>query len=178
MDIITVQNPFDFLVRDSDVEGMSDGYDASTAYGEIYGVDDASMGWSRYAQGHKHMALNSGLFWLKANARTIRLMQRIAKRVNTERQWDQSVYNQEIFNLAHGEYTSPQVSVRVMDIYLFINSKTLFKYVRKLPLDQQKLPVMMHMNYHPEKTERMKAALKYFVEGDKKALDAFPDGSM
>lgn len=38
MDIITVQNPFDFLVRDSDVEGMSDGYDASTAYGEIYGV--------------------------------------------------------------------------------------------------------------------------------------------
>lgn len=83
------------------------------------------------------------LFWLKANARTIRLMQRIAKRVNTERQWDQSVYNQEIFNLAHGEYTSPQVSVRVMDIYLFINSKTLFKYVRKLPLDQQKLPVMV-----------------------------------
>ena len=37
------QNPFNFLYRDSDVEGMTDGYDVPTAYGEIYGVDDPSM---------------------------------------------------------------------------------------------------------------------------------------
>jgi hypothetical protein len=34
----------------SDVEGMSDGFDDATAYGAIYGVEDVSMGWSRYAQ--------------------------------------------------------------------------------------------------------------------------------
>ena len=28
-----VQNPFPYLVRDSDVEGMSDGFDNGTAYG-------------------------------------------------------------------------------------------------------------------------------------------------
>lgn len=33
-DIVTIQNPFDHLHRDSDVEGMSDGWDNATAYGE------------------------------------------------------------------------------------------------------------------------------------------------
>jgi Nucleotide-diphospho-sugar transferase len=33
-DIVTLQNPFNFLERDSDVEGMSDGFDNGTAYGE------------------------------------------------------------------------------------------------------------------------------------------------
>jgi hypothetical protein len=131
VDIVTLQNPFDHLHRDSDVEGMTDGHDHGTAYGEIYGIDDASMvrvlagalervggrcccrlsrarlnkvagvtsclpllkllllllllppavalqGWSRYAQGTRHMAFNSGLFYIKANARTIDLLTRIA----------------------------------------------------------------------------------------------------
>ena len=34
VDIVTIQNPFDHLHRDSDVEGMSDGWDNATAYGE------------------------------------------------------------------------------------------------------------------------------------------------
>ena len=33
VDIVTLQNPFNFLVRDSDVEGLSDGFDERTAYG-------------------------------------------------------------------------------------------------------------------------------------------------
>ena len=37
--------------------------------------------------------------------------------------WDQSVYNQELFFLAHGPYTAPNVTVRVMDIQIFMNSK-------------------------------------------------------
>lgn len=32
------KNPFDYLKRDSDVEGMSDGFDETTAYGNTYGV--------------------------------------------------------------------------------------------------------------------------------------------
>lgn len=43
VDIATLQNPFDHLYRDSDVEGMTDGFDPLTAYGEIYGIDDATM---------------------------------------------------------------------------------------------------------------------------------------
>jgi hypothetical protein len=35
------------LWRDSDVEGMSDGFDGPTAYGAIDGYEDVSMGWSR-----------------------------------------------------------------------------------------------------------------------------------
>jgi hypothetical protein len=31
--ITMLQNPFDFLYRDSDVEGMTDGFDDATAYG-------------------------------------------------------------------------------------------------------------------------------------------------
>lgn len=108
VDIVTLQNPFDHLYRDSDVEGMTDGFDPATAYGEIYGVDDPSMvracscllflqvlcacieappahhaamllqGWSRYAQGTRHMAFNSGLFFIKASNKTIDLLTRIA----------------------------------------------------------------------------------------------------
>lgn len=48
--ILCVQNPFKFLYRDSDVEGMTDGFDERTAYGTIEGFDDPSMGWARYAQ--------------------------------------------------------------------------------------------------------------------------------
>ncbi len=33
-DIVTLQNPFNYLTRDSDWEGMSDGFDNGTAYGE------------------------------------------------------------------------------------------------------------------------------------------------
>lgn len=36
--------------RDSDVEGMSDGFDKHTAYGAIDGYDDPSMGWSRWVK--------------------------------------------------------------------------------------------------------------------------------
>lgn len=141
VDIVTLQNPFDHLHRDSDVEGMTDGFDPGTAYGEIYGIDDPSMvrrlgtaphaprlgrappapraaaphafhpstsgctcagraasgeaaaahgqqrpacttlraqGWSRYAQGVRHMAFNSGLFYIRANPRTVDLLTRIA----------------------------------------------------------------------------------------------------
>jgi len=40
------------------------------------------------------------------------------------------VYNEEIFFLSHGSYTSPQVSVRAMDIMIFMNSKVSSKLLR------------------------------------------------
>ena len=229
-----LQNPFDHLYRDHDVEGMSDGYDPPTAYGHIDGIDDPTMGWARYAQvqnrprdaselvlqletsrrvafgpssgvsikfplpapthcrpcqllrsafhlcgcsqswirqqmvrelfecqsaaggvvvdacnrisgvpllpqqdggvadvlqATRHLNLNSGLFYIQANERTVSLMSRIAARLAREKAWDQSVFNEEIFFLSHDDYVSPNISVRVMNIFKFLNSK-----VRQLSL--------------------------------------------
>ncbi len=55
---VRTQNPFEHLYRDSDVEGMTDGFDERTAYGGIEGFDDPSMGWARFAQYYKHFNLN------------------------------------------------------------------------------------------------------------------------
>jgi hypothetical protein len=35
----------------------------------------------------------------------------------------------------------------------------------------------MQMNYHPDKSNRMRAAIKYYLEGDTEALKSFPGGS-
>mmetsp|Transcript_39767 Transcript_39767/g.88392 ORF Transcript_39767/g.88392 Transcript_39767/m.88392 type:complete len:376 (-) Transcript_39767:607-1734(-) len=178
VDIAVLQNPFEHLWRDSDVEGMTDGFDDVTAYGGIEGFDDPSMGWARYAQYFKHFNLNSGLFYLKANERTLDLMTRLDDRLSKSKYWDQSAYNEEIFILSHGKYKSPQVSVRVMEIDLFMNSKRLFKDIRKRAKAlRPSLPVMVHINYHPDKHERMKAVFKYYLEDDEHALDRFPGGS-
>ena len=50
-------------------------------------------------------------------------MSRIAARLAREKAWDQSVFNEEIFFLSHDEYVSPNISVRVMNIFKFLNSK-------------------------------------------------------
>mmetsp|Transcript_6937 Transcript_6937/g.11803 ORF Transcript_6937/g.11803 Transcript_6937/m.11803 type:complete len:388 (-) Transcript_6937:991-2154(-) len=178
VDIAVLQNPFESLYRDSDVEGMSDGFDERGAYGAIDGFDDPTMGWARYAQYYKHFNLNSGLFYLLANDRTLSLLVRLETRLTKTAYWDQTAYNEEIFFLSHGDYKSPQVTVRVMEIDKFMNSKRLFKIVRHLPAgDQPPKPITVHVNYHPDKHERMKAVVKYYTEGIKTALDAFPGGS-
>lgn len=50
-------------------------------------------------------------------------MMRIAARLAKEKAWDQSVFNEEIFFLSHDDYLSPNISVRVMNVYKFLNSK-------------------------------------------------------
>lgn len=70
-----------------------------------------------------------------------------------------------------------QVTVRVMEIFKFMNSKILFKDIRHRPKDSRPaLPVMVHINYHPDKHERMKAVIQWYG-GDEHALDQFPGGS-
>lgn len=177
IDIVILKNPFLFLHRDSDIEAMSDGFDHGTAYGAIYSHDDPTMGWSRYAQGIHHYNLNSGLFWIAANKQTLDLMKRLSIRLLNEIYWDQTAFNEEIFFLSHGSYKSSQVSVRVMDIDLFMNSKYLFKTVRWLPIADQPDPVLVHMNYHPDKQARMLGVVHRYVDGDKSALDSFAGGS-
>lgn len=178
VDIAVLQNPFEALYRDSDVEGMTDGFDETNAYGAIEGFEDASMGWARFAQQYRHFNLNSGLFYLKSNTRTLSLLTRLEDRLSKTKYWDQTAYNEEIFFLSHGSYKSPQVTVRVMEIDKFMNSKRLFKTVRHMPKSQQPpKPITVHINYHPDKHERMKAVFKYYVDGDDTDLMRFPGGS-
>jgi Nucleotide-diphospho-sugar transferase len=58
VDILTVQNPFHFLVRDADIEGMSDGWDAGKAYGYNDVFDSPEMGWSRYSHSMRVSVIN------------------------------------------------------------------------------------------------------------------------
>lgn len=178
VDIVFLQNPFDHLVRDCDVEGMSDGWDSGTAYGYNDVADDASMGWARYAHSMRIFVLNSGLFYLRPTNATTALLDKLIYRVETENGWDQALFNECIFFPNHPGYTDPAVTRRVLDYMLFMNSKVLFKHLRHDQAQfERHMPVSVHVNYHPDKFERMKAVVKRYVDKDLKALDSFPDGS-
>ncbi len=75
---------------------------------------------------------------------------------------------------------SPNASRRVMNIHKFTNSKTFFCFMRKFPDFKGKTrpvkPVMVHVNYHPDKFERLKAIRAFYMEGQSTALDRFPCG--
>eukprot|EP00798_Chlamydomonas_sp_ICE-L_P031415 gene31415-6583_t len=175
VDIVILQNPFDHLYRDKDVESLTDGFDNSTAYGYDDGWDDPQMGWSRYARTFRIFSLNSGLFYIVPNARTIALMERITVRLDKNMEWDQAVFNEEVWKPSFGSYRATNVSLRIMDLYDFVNSKTLFKSMRYEGLKHH-MPVMVHVNYHPDKWERMQSIWARYVDGDLTALDKYPIG--
>ncbi|KDD71495.1 hypothetical protein H632_c4921p0, partial [Helicosporidium sp. ATCC 50920] len=121
--------------------------------------------------------LNSGLFYIRANERVLHLLGLIADRLNSSPDWDQSMYNKYIWTPSHGKYRAPQVSVRIMEPGEFMNSKTLFKFDRKLPANRRADPVMVHVNYHPDKVNRMEHVMRYYLDKDATALDSLPGGS-
>ena len=97
VDVITLKNPFDHLVRDSDVESMSDGWTEEKAYGYNDVMDDASMGWARYAHSMRIFVFNSGLFYLRPTTATMELLDKLIHRIETENGWDQALFNECIF---------------------------------------------------------------------------------
>lgn len=75
-------------------------------------------------QGTQHLNLNSGLFYARSNKRTVALMGRIADHLESHQgEWDQAIFNHQLFFLSHGEYVNPGCSVRVMELHHFMNSK-------------------------------------------------------
>lgn len=178
VDIVTLQNPFPLLHRDVDVESMSDGWDNGTAYGYNDVKDDPAMGWARYAHSMRIFVFNSGLFFIRPTPAAMELLEKVIYRVETENGWDQALFNECIFFPNHPGYKDPEVTRRVLDYMLFMNSKVLFVHLRH---DRGRFethrPVMVHVNYHPDKFERMKAVVRRYVDGEMTALDSFPDGS-
>lgn len=177
VDVLTLRDPFAYLHRDADLEAMSDGWDEASAYGESYGVEDPSMGWSRWSAATRRASFNSGLFFLRANARTLEFLEAVDDRLAKEATWDQTAFNEAASLLPHGDKPAPRVLSRVMDLRVFMNSKVLFKKVRHMAPSAQPVPAMLHVNYHPDKVPRMAAAMRYYWEGDARALDPFPGGS-
>jgi len=165
VDVIWLSNPFPFLYRDTDVEGMSDGWDDPTTYGYEY------QGMLRV------FARNSGMFFLQATNESLVMMRRLAHRMETEYTWDQTAYNEEQFYPAHGRHGSVGVSSRVMNYFCNLNSKTFFRFLR----DDQKLlegfrPVSVHVNYHPEKPQRMVDLHAYYYQQEKSGIHKWNGG--
>ncbi|PRQ27002.1 putative nucleotide-diphospho-sugar transferase [Rosa chinensis] len=160
VDIVYLQNPFNHLYRDSDVESMTDGHNNMTAYGYNDVFDEPSMGWARYA-----------------HTMRIWLLDRVAGRLSREKAWDQAVFNEELYFPSHPGYDGLHAAKRTMDFYMFMNSKVLFKTVRKDANLKKLKPVILHVNYHPDKLPRMKAIVEFYINGKQDALEPFPDGS-
>ncbi|KZV53383.1 UDP-D-xylose:L-fucose alpha-1,3-D-xylosyltransferase 2-like [Dorcoceras hygrometricum] len=177
VDIVYLQNPFEYLYRDSDVESMTDGHNNLTAYGYNDVFDEPKMGWARYAHTMRMWVYNSGCFYLRPTIPSIELLDRVTARLAHENAWDQAVFNEELFFPSHPGYDGLHASKRTMDYFLFMNSKVLFKTVRKDSKLSQIKPVIVHVNYHPDKLVRMKAVVDYYVNGKQDALTPFPDGS-
>lgn len=177
VDIVYLQNPFDHIYRDSDVESMSDGHDNSTAYGYDDVFDEPSMGWSRYAHTMRIWVFNSGFFYIRPTIPSIELLDRVADKLAREQAWDQAAFNEELFYPSHPGYDGLHASKRTMDFYKFLNSKVLFKTVRKNAKLSKLMPVIVHVNYHPDKLPRMKAVVEFYINGKQDALKPFPDGS-
>ncbi|KAK9942420.1 hypothetical protein M0R45_008087 [Rubus argutus] len=178
VDIVYLQNPFDHLYRDSDVESMTDGHDNKTAYGFNDVFDEPKMGWARYAHTMRMWVFNSGFFYIRPTIPSIELLDRVAGRLSREpTSWDQAVFNEELFFPSHPGYDGLHASRRTMDFYLFMNSKVLFKTVRKDASLSKLKPVIVHVNYHPDKLPRMLAVVEFYVNGKLDALKSFPDGS-
>ncbi|KAJ1382991.1 Nucleotide-diphospho-sugar transferase [Sesbania bispinosa] len=177
VDIVYLQNPFDHLYRDSDVESMSDGHNNMTAYGYNDVFDEPAMGWARYAHTMRIWVYNSGFFYIRPTIPSIELLDRVATRLSKENAWDQAVFNEELFFPSHPGYDGLHAARRTMDMYLFMNSKVLFKTVRNDANLSKLKPVIIHVNYHPDKLPRMKAIVEYYINGKQDALKPFPEGS-
>ncbi|XP_038715576.1 arabinosyltransferase RRA3-like [Tripterygium wilfordii] len=178
VDIVYLQNPFDHLYRDSDVESMTDGHNNMTAYGYNDVFDEPGMGWARYAHTMRIWVYNSGFFYIRPTIPAIELLDRVADRMSRPPSaWDQAVFNEQLFFPSHPGYDGLHAAKRTMDYYKFMNSKVLFKTVRKDANLKKLKPVIVHVNYHPDKLMRMKAVVEFYVNGKQNALEPFPDGS-
>ena len=55
--------------------------------------------------------------------------------------------------------------------------KVFFKKWRHKPKGERSKPVMVHINYHPDKVERMIGIIEFHKTGNENAIMKFPGGS-
>lgn len=182
LDLVYVQNPFAHLRRDADIEGQTDGFSEKWSHGQLAGVTDKSMGWGAGGLYAQVFTINVGCMYVRPTARAARLMARVAARMASEKGWDQQIFNEEAMFPAHGDSTTGLVSIRILEYTRFVNSKTFFKSERRRFIPgrlaaSDALPVMVHMNYHPDKHRRMLCLIERYHDGKVGACDDMPGGS-
>ena len=177
VDIVWMRDPFknDLLYRDTDVEGMSDGWDDRTTYGFRWSPTRGGNRNSADELTYRMFVKNSGLFFTQATYESLQMMTVLASRMSTERStWDQTAYNEEHTFLSDIKTpTRNSASSRIMNFACFCNSKYVFKYMRydeKLYPEQKFHPASIHVNYHPEKPQRMLDIIKQYWKGEKDAI--------
>jgi len=183
LDLLFFKDPFEHLYRDADVEASTDGFTQSWAGGQIQSVHDPKMGWGAGGLYIQHFTLNVGCAYFRPTELAIELLRRVAAQLARASAWDQQVFNSEAFMLSHGSYNGSKVGVRVMHYLEWANSKVFFYSARshffpgkpvRGPAD---LPVMVHMNYHPDKHKRMLCVWARYAEGKANACDDMPPAS-
>ncbi|GAV90583.1 Nucleotid_trans domain-containing protein, partial [Cephalotus follicularis] len=179
IDVIYLQNPFDHLYRDADVESSTDGFDNMTAYGYNDVFDEPVFGPARYVHTPRIWCYNAGFFYIRPTIPSIQLVDRVVDRLARDpKAWDQAVFNEELFLPSHPGYHGNHVAKRTMDIYLFMSSKVLFKTVRADAELKKIKPVVVHVSFHPDKIARMKAIVDFYVNGKQDALEPFTVGTV
>ncbi|KAL8481850.1 hypothetical protein ACS0TY_028119 [Phlomoides rotata] len=102
-DVIFLQNPFDHLYRDSDIESMSDGHDTWSAHGCNNDFDDPEFGpCCQHVYTTRIWSFNSGFFYIRATVPGIELLDRVTESLRRRPgAWDQALYNEELFFPSH-----------------------------------------------------------------------------
>ncbi|KAL6756737.1 nucleotide-diphospho-sugar transferase-domain-containing protein [Haematococcus lacustris] len=180
MDLVYISNPFDHLHRDADIEVQTDGFD-DMAYGQLESVHDPSMGWGGGGLYFHTFTTNVGCMWVKANARSFKLMAQVSDHLSQQQGWDQQIFNEYLMRPSHGDFQNAYAHLRVMDYTLFMNSKIFFRSRRTeyIPGATSKAPtpVMVHFNYHPDKHKRMLCIMDRYLFNNVSACDHMPGGS-
>lgn len=180
LDVVLLRDPFQdgLLRRDSDVEGMSDGFDNATAYAYNDVTDDPSMGWARYAHTMRQYVINTGFMYVRPTIPALQLVDKVIISQRNEPGLDLVLFNFALWKPSSPGYTGVYASRRVLDYYSFVNSRVLFKEVRRDAWRFGKfVPAAVHINFHTDKYPRMLAIIQYYVNNQKDALDPFPDGN-
>eukprot|EP00854_Cymbomonas_tetramitiformis_P005086 gene5086-6190_t len=173
-DVVYLQNPFKYLYRDTDIEGMSDGWDRDSAHGYFEKLDDPRQGWARRKSGSRRLiCMNSGLWYVAATEASRSLMVIMQHRLKTEELWDQTGYNLELFLPTHDDHQSAGCTTRVMNPVCFVNSKVMYRHIRHHLHDTFNgfVPVAMHSNYHTDKEHKMSLVNSYYKQGVATALN-------
>ncbi|KAF5178714.1 Arabinosyltransferase rra2 [Thalictrum thalictroides] len=127
---VAVRNELIVALANANVKEMLEMWNM-TAYGYNDVFDEPSMGWSRYAHTMTIWVFNSGFFYIRPTLPSIELLDCVAARLSREKSWDQAGFNEELVDPSHPGYDGLHASRRTMDFYKFMNSKVLFKTVRK-----------------------------------------------
>eukprot|EP00958_Prasinococcus_capsulatus_P006667 scaffold625_cov420-Prasinococcus_capsulatus_cf.AAC.20 len=178
-DTVLIQDPFQFLYRDSDVEGATDGWDDTSAYGYDHVVDDPDMGWSRFMHGTRVASQDPGAS--AADSEEVKIFVEEVSLPSHGRlhvaPWCRSCETCTIHctyqGVSSGTYVAPGVTRRAMNYLCFANSKVVFRYLRHQKNYDNFTPVVVRLTFHSSKAERMSSIVDRYIKQNTKALNAW-----